>query len=123
MTNPKLTDEQRAVLFEKATEAPFSGALLNVTSDGDYLCANCSNKIFDSSAKFMSDCGWPSFDQAINGAVNYVEDTSYGILRTEVICAKCSGHLGHVFDDGPQETTGKRYCINSLAMDFKKTDS
>lgn len=123
MKNDSLTYEQRAVLFDKATEAPFSGALLNVTDDGDYLCANCGQKLFDSSAKFASDCGWPSFDQAVKSTVKYVEDTSHGMIRTEVVCANCDGHLGHVFDDGPQETTGKRYCINSLAMNFRKNNN
>lgn len=123
MTNENLSDEQKAVLFNKATEVPFSGALLNMNDEGDYLCANCGNKLFDSSTKFASDCGWPSFDQAVEGAVGYSEDTSHGMVRTEVTCAKCGGHLGHVFPDGPQETTGRRYCINSLSMEFrKKTD-
>jgi len=121
MRNPHLTAEQKAVLFNKATEAPFSGALLNVTDAGDYTCANCGAKLFDSSRKFASDCGWPSFDQAIPGAVDFHTDTSHGMVRSEVTCANCGGHLGHIFDDGPRETTGQRYCINSLALEFKKT--
>lgn len=116
--NPKLSDEQRDVLFNKATEAPFSGELLNVTDSGKYTCANCGNILFDSSTKFDSGCGWPSFDQAKSEAVKYHTDTSHGMIRTEVTCASCGGHLGHVFDDGPKETTGKRYCINSLALEF-----
>lgn len=122
MQNPDLTDEQRAVLFSKSTEAPFSGALLTESRDGDYLCANCGSKLFDSSTKFEAHCGWPSFDRSIDGAVNYIEDDSHGMQRTEVVCANCGGHLGHVFDDGPQETTGQRYCINSLSMSFAKHD-
>lgn len=118
--NPKLTSEQRAVLFDKATEAPFSGTLLSETANGEYVCANCGNILFDSSAKFQSDCGWPSFDQAITGAVLFHKDKSHGMVRTEVVCANCGGHLGHVFDDGPAETTGQRFCINSLAMSFDK---
>lgn len=121
--NPNLTDQQRAVLFDKVTEAPFSGALLHVNDAGDYICANCNNTLFASRHKFDSGCGWPSFDQAIPGAVKYTEDTSHGMTRTEVSCAQCGGHLGHVFSDGPLETTGQRYCINSLAMRFEKADS
>lgn len=116
---PDLTDEQRAVLFDRATEAPFSGALLGESRDGNYTCANCGNILFDSGTKFESHCGWPSFDQAREGAVTYSADDSHGMIRTEVTCANCGGHLGHVFDDGPRETTGKRYCINSLSMKFK----
>ena len=123
MVNPDLTDEQRQILFEKATEAPFSGELLYVTDAGTYACANCHQALFESASKFASDCGWPSFDQAISGSVDYLPDDSHGMSRTEVVCAKCRGHLGHVFDDGPRETTGKRYCINSLSLNFdKKSD-
>lgn len=117
-SNPDLSDQQRAVLFDKATEAPFSGELLHVDGVGDYTCANCGSKLFTSSNKFDSGCGWPSFDQAIKGAVDYHDDTSHGMNRTEVTCSKCGGHLGHVFPDGPRQTTGQRYCINSLAMQF-----
>lgn len=119
MTNSQLTDEQKAVLFDKATERPFSGDLLDNQANGDYTCANCHTKLFDSSAKYDSDCGWPSFDRAVKGAVSYHEDDSHGMQRIEVTCANCGGHLGHVFPDGPRETTGQRYCINSLAMGFK----
>ncbi len=118
--NPNLSDEQRAVLFDKATEAPFSGSLLAVSEDGVYECANCRAKLFASDAKYDSGCGWPSFDRAIEGTVVFTNDTAHGMSRTEVTCANCGGHLGHVFDDGPQETTGQRYCINSLSLGFKK---
>lgn len=120
MTKSDLTDDQRAVLFEKATEAPFSGILLHVTDEGEYSCANCHTVLFDSSMKFDSGCGWPSFDRAIAGAVTYHDDDSHGMRRTEVACTHCGGHLGHVFDDGPRDTTGKRYCINSLSLNFKE---
>ena len=120
--NPHLTDEQRAVLFDRATEAPFSGKLLHVTDAGEYACANCGNKLFDSNAKYDSGCGWPSFDRSLKGSVKYIKDTSHGMERTEVTCAKCGGHLGHVCDDGPEETTGQRYCINSLSLSFKSKD-
>ena len=116
--NPRLTPEQQAVLFDKATEAPFSGKLLHVTDDGMFVCANCGTQLFDSSAKYDSGCGWPSFDRALAGAVSYHDDKSHGMVRTEVTCATCGGHLGHVFPDGPTETTGDRYCINSLSLDF-----
>lgn len=120
MDNPDLSNEQRAVLFDKVTEAPFSGALLSVRDDGEYACANCHTQLFDSEAKYESGCGWPSFDKAIPGKVIYHDDSSHGMNRTEVTCATCGGHLGHVFDDGPRDTTGKRYCINSLALTFTK---
>ncbi|HWT39903.1 MAG TPA: peptide-methionine (R)-S-oxide reductase MsrB [Dongiaceae bacterium] len=122
--NPTLTKEQQAVLFDKATEAPFSGTFLYNKDDGVYVCANCGAALFRSDTKYDSHCGWPSFDQAIPGAVKESTDTSHGMVRTEITCATCGGHLGHVFDDGPIETTGQRYCINSLSLDFtpKGTD-
>lgn len=118
MNNPDLSDEQKAVLFDKATEAPYSGDLLLNKKSGDYNCANCQSKLFNSSNKYDSNCGWPSFDQAVDGAVSYKADNSLGTVRTEVVCTSCGAHLGHVFPDGPADTTGDRYCINSLAMDF-----
>lgn len=116
--NPDLTDEQKAVLFDKATEAPFTGVWLRHHADGMYVCANCGSKLFASGTKFDSNCGWPSFDAAIPGSVVFTDDTSFGMKRTEVTCATCDGHLGHVFPDGPAETTGQRFCINSLSLDF-----
>lgn len=118
MKNPKLTKEQAAVLFDKATEAPFSGALVYTFDTGTYTCANCGSLLFDSDTKFDAGCGWPSFDQAVEGAISTETDTSHGMVRTEITCAHCGGHLGHVFDDGPKETTGLRYCVNSLSLDF-----
>ena len=117
--NPNLTDAQRDVLFNKATEAPFSGALLDMQADGSYTCANCQTKLFASDAKFDSGCGWPSFDRALPGTVVETPDHSLGVTRTEITCATCGGHLGHVFNDGPKETTGQRFCVNSLSLDFK----
>lgn len=114
----KLTPEQIAILKDKNTEAPFSGKLLHNTEAGDYTCAACGAKLFKSDAKFDSKTGWPSFDQAIPGAIKQIPDNSLGMERTEVICANCGGHLGHLFDDGPKDTTGKRYCINSLCLNF-----
>ena len=118
MKNPNLTPEQKAVLFDKATEAPFSGALVYTFDTGDYTCANCGSKLFDSETKFDSHSGWPSFDQAIEGSIKTETDTTLGMARTEITCSNCGAHLGHVFDDGPKHTTGLRYCVNSLSLDF-----
>ncbi|HSN95320.1 MAG TPA: peptide-methionine (R)-S-oxide reductase MsrB [Anaerolineaceae bacterium] len=118
--NPNLSPEQKAVLFNKATERPFSGVYLNHHADGNYTCANCGAKLFESNRKFESHCGWPSFDEAIEGAVKYIDDNSYGMRRVEVVCANCGGHLGHIFPDGPRETTGQRFCINSLSLGFEE---
>lgn len=118
--NPNLSDEQKRVLFDKATEPPFSGELLQNKQTGAYLCANCGAELFDSSTKFDSRSGWPSFyDTANSGAVKLVPDRSLGMERTEVICANCGGHLGHLFADAQDQPTGQRYCINSLSLDFK----
>ena len=88
--------------------------------EGTYACVGCGTLLFESTTKYESHCGWPSFDEAIEGTVEYKKDTSLGRIRTEILCANCGGHLGHVFDDGPQETTGKRFCVNSLSLDFKE---
>ena len=116
----KLTPEQYRVLREKGTEPAFTGELLHVKRNGMFVCAGCGAELFDSSTKFDSGTGWPSFDQAKKDAVKFHEDLSHGTHRVEVICAKCGGHLGHVFDDGPAQTTGKRFCINSCALGFKE---
>ncbi len=113
----KLTPEQYKVLRQKGTEAPFSGKLLHEDRDGMFKCAACGNPLFASNAKFDSGTGWPSFDQALPGAVKEILDSSHGMTRTEVVCAQCGSHLGHKFDDGPT-TTGARYCLNSVCLDF-----
>lgn len=115
----ELTNEEKHVLFEGGTEAPFTGELLNEHRKGSFTCKVCGTPLFSSDAKFDSGTGWPSFDEALPGAVEFIEDISLGMLRTEVRCATCHAHLGHVFDDGP-ETTGKRYCMNSICMEFKE---
>ena len=114
----KLTPEQYRILREKGTEAPGSSPLLHEKRKGMFNCAACGNELFSSDTKFDSGTGWPSFDQAIEGAVKYNNDATYGMERTEVVCANCGSHLGHVFDDGPK-TTGKRFCINGACLMHK----
>lgn len=114
----KLTPEQYHVLREKGTEAPFTGKLEYNFDEGSYVCAACGNELFGSDTKFDAHCGWPSFYDAKPGSVVFSEDNAHGMARTEVTCAKCNGHLGHVFPDAPDQPTGQRYCINSVALDF-----
>ena len=114
----ELTPEQYEVLRNKGTERAFTGEYWDHFEKGKYVCAGCGNDLFTSDTKFDSHCGWPSFDKAIKGSVVYVQDLSYGMVRTEVLCAKCDGHLGHIFDDGPKETTGQRFCMNSVSIKF-----
>lgn len=114
----KLTKEQYQVLREKGTERPFTGKLLNNKEKGMYECAACGNKLFKSDVKFDSGTGWPSFYDSIPGSVKFIEDNSLGMKRVEVVCSKCSSHLGHVFEE-KNEKTGKRFCINSCSLNFK----
>lgn len=117
----RLSPEQYHVLREKGTEAPFTGALLHNEESGDYTCAACGNVVFSSGTKFDSGSGWPSFyDPANTKAVRLEEDRSDGMQRTEVMCANCGSHLGHMFHDAPEQPTGMRFCINSAALSFKK---
>jgi len=117
----KLTPEQYRILREKGTEAPFSGKLLHNDKTGNYTCAACGQVIFNSDTKFDCGDGWPAFYEVANAkAVKLVEDRSLGMRRVEVMCANCGSHLGHVFNDAPDQPTGMRFCVNSAALDFKE---
>ncbi|MEM6893689.1 MAG: peptide-methionine (R)-S-oxide reductase MsrB [Bacteroidota bacterium] len=115
----QLSPESYKVLRQKGTEYPHTGEFNLHFVKGNYHCKACNAKLFESEHKFESGCGWPSFDQAVEGAIEYIRDTSHGMIRTETVCANCGSHLGHVFNDGPRETTGQRYCINSVSLDFE----
>jgi peptide-methionine (R)-S-oxide reductase len=116
----QLGPERYAILRQAATERPFTGKLLHVDDDGSFSCAGCGTVLFDTHAKFDSGSGWPSFDSAV-GPIVERRDASHGMVRTEVVCGTCGGHLGHLFNDGPA-TTGLRYCINSASLEFEPAE-
>ena len=116
----QLSDQQYHILREAGTERPFTGEYVDKEDDGMYVCAACGNNLFSSDTKFHSGSGWPSFWDVINeGNIQLRDDHTFGMHRVEIICARCDGHLGHLFPDGPRDKTGLRYCINSAALDFK----
>jgi len=115
----ELGEERYRILRAHGTERPFSGQYNIHFEEGTYVCGACNSPLFDSQSKFESGCGWPSFDKSLEGSIEYRRDTSYGMIRTEILCAHCGSHLGHVFDDGPTDTR-QRYCVNSLSLDFRK---
>lgn len=115
----ELGPERYQILRGKGTERPFTGQYNLHFEKGAYACGACKTPLFESDSKFESGCGWPSFDESIQGAVEYIRDNSHGMIRTEILCSTCGSHLGHVFNDGPTET-GQRYCVNSLSVDFSK---
>lgn len=118
-----LTPEQYHILREKGTERPFTGKYDTFFEEGIYVCAGCGQELFTSDSKFNSGCGWPAFDAPTDKQqIDYKKDNSFGMLRVEILCSNCGGHLGHVFNDGPTET-GERYCVNSGSIDFQKEKS
>jgi peptide-methionine (R)-S-oxide reductase len=114
-----LTPEQYRVLRQADTQLPFTGKYINEHGEGKYLCAACGAELFESGTKFDDNCGWPSFYDARKGAVEFHEDNSFHMHRIAVTCANCGSHLGHIFDDAPDQPTGQRFCINSISLDFK----
>lgn len=115
----ELGEERYRILRQKGTEYPHTGKYNLIFEKGIYCCGGCGEALFESSSKFDAHCGWPSFDDALPGKVKNILDKTHGMIRTEIVCANCGGHLGHVFNDGPTKS-GQRYCVNSLSVDFKE---
>ncbi len=118
-----LTPEQYYILRQKGTDRPGNSGYTKHFEKGTYVCSACETQLFESNSKYESHCGWPSFDDAIKGTVEFTKDSSLGMVRTEITCKACDGHLGHIFDDGPRETTGQRYCVNTTSIKFVKADN
>ncbi|EID74679.1 peptide-methionine (R)-S-oxide reductase MsrB [Imtechella halotolerans] len=116
----QLGPESYRILRQKGTEFPHTGKYNLHFDNGEYSCLGCGQLLFKSQSKFESGCGWPSFDQAVDGAIEYLKDVSHGMQRVEIVCSQCGGHLGHVFNDGPT-SSGLRYCVNSASIDFTKS--
>ena len=116
----RLSEEEYRVLREKDTEPRFSSELIEINSDGVFKCKVCGSVLFSTGEKFESKSGWPSFYDGEKDNLEFREDNSHGMSRTEVLCKECGSHLGHVFEDGPEDKTGKRYCINGLSLDFEE---
>ena len=114
----RLTELEYEVTQNAKTEAPFTGIYNDFFENGVYVCKVCGSKLFSSKSKFKSSCGWPAFFEGIEDGIDYIEDLSHGMVRTEILCKRCGSHLGHVFDDGYGTKTGKRYCVNSASLDF-----
>ena len=114
----RLTELEYEVTQNAKTEAPFTGIYNDFFENGVYVCKVCGSKLFSSKSKFESSCGWPAFFEGIEDSIDYIEDLSHGMVRTEILCKRCGSHLGHVFDDGYGTKTGKRYCVNSASLDF-----
>ena len=116
----QLTNQEYYVLRQAGTDKPSDNGYTSHFEKGTYVCRACKTPLFPSKSKYKSHCGWPSFDDALKEKILFKRDTSHGMIRTEIICAACGGHLGHIFDDGPKETTGKRYCVNTSSIKFVK---
>ena len=115
----ELSSDEFKILREKGTEPPFTGIFNNHYETGIYTCKGCGNPLYTSDSKFNSSCGWPSYDASLPETIEYIKDDSHGMLRTEIVCANCGGHQGHLFSDGPT-STGERYCVNAASIDFSK---
>ncbi len=115
----ELDSEEFRILRKKGTEHPFTGKYNDHFEKGIYNCKGCDAPLYSSESKFESSCGWPSYEKALPGALEHIKDTSHGMIRTEIVCANCGGHQGHVFNDGPS-TTGERYCVNSASIRFSR---